>query len=118
MRKRSYVRQKQQILQEFVTKAEEYRLNKWLTNGETTYDVWTKLKLEDIPIDELNQFPAFKTYVKYAQQFDDDAYRNWRAYDHPQMVGNSEKEMSVKLWLWAEHKRPDEYVRMALGLER
>uniref|UniRef100_H3GN01 RxLR effector protein n=1 Tax=Phytophthora ramorum TaxID=164328 RepID=H3GN01_PHYRM len=107
----------------FAKKAESYRLNKWVRKKFSTYQVWKELGLQKVrTVEQLNQIrntKEFGIYKRFVNEFDDDVLRSVAGYNPPKVVvdrGAPKAEMTARVEIMAEAKRPMVYAKLALGL--
>ncbi|OWY94460.1 Avirulence (Avh) protein [Phytophthora megakarya] len=105
---------------EFLSKREDKRMKAMIDDAVSTASVWKRFHLEQLPETKRKTSKAFKYYVRYAKMYDNEIFRNeWYSfYSRPVVYyGGTPKEMFVKVGIWAEAKRPNDYVKACLELE-
>ncbi|KAE8996382.1 hypothetical protein PR003_g18372 [Phytophthora rubi] len=108
------------FFQKYIAKQYEYQLDGWLKQGLSTFDIWQKLELDRVHVLLLRQSGVYRIYQDYVNLMDDYVLKLMRrGFDVPDLISKeaSERELLLKTQIWTSAKRPEEYVKFALGLK-
>ncbi|KAG7384642.1 hypothetical protein PHYBOEH_009358 [Phytophthora boehmeriae] len=103
--------------QKFAYKAEGLKLNGWVYDDISTYDVWKMLGLEKMIEKGVNfkNTPEYRTYQRYVRKYDDsNAIAPER---HTLKFTGSDQEKMAKTDVWIAENRPKWFVKKMLGLK-
>ncbi|GMF09962.1 unnamed protein product [Phytophthora lilii] len=98
-----------------------YRLNGWLKQRLSTYDIWVKLNLERMRPTTRRQNVAYKIYRDYVNVMDDFIVMlKADGFPIPDLISKNPSftELQQKTIIWTSAKRPEWYVKFSLGLNR
>ncbi|KAE9313617.1 hypothetical protein PF008_g19687 [Phytophthora fragariae] len=108
------------FFQKYIAEQYEYQLDGWLKQGLSTFDIWQKLELEGVHALLLRPSGVYRVYQDYVNLMDDYVLKLMRrGFDVPDLISKeaSEGELLLKTQIWTSAKRPEEYVKFALGLK-
>lgn len=106
-------------LQEFWYKLEGRQLGKWLDKDTTTQEAWKTLRLDTIPVGQVKNTDAFRTFVRYVEKYDRKMWVTKGTIEAmPIYFEGSSTEMFVKVKIWARTRMSNRYVKEMLGLDK
>ncbi|KAG7394412.1 hypothetical protein PHYBOEH_005219 [Phytophthora boehmeriae] len=108
---------------QFRYKAEGKMLNKMFEKGVSPSEYWSDLGLATgvltkAQFTNLKNTDDFKSYMRYAEKYDDAIYYHKNSiFEPPIHMGGHPAELSAKAEMWAQAGRPRWYVKEMLGLD-
>ncbi|KAG7394164.1 hypothetical protein PHYBOEH_005583 [Phytophthora boehmeriae] len=108
---------------QFRYKAEGKMMSRMLDNEVSPSVYWSELGLTTgvltkAQFTNLKSTDEFKSYMRYAEKYDDAIYHNKNSlFEPPIHMGGHHAELSAKAEMWAHAKRPRWYVKEMLGLD-
>ncbi|KAK1933839.1 hypothetical protein P3T76_011599 [Phytophthora citrophthora] len=111
------------FLEKYNAKAIQYQEEGWLKQGRTTFDIWKLLEVQRVPLSILRTSKTYDAYRQYVNVIDNYIIRMRKkgvAMDElPRLTSKDAtvNELKEKTLIWTSAKRPEWYVKFALGLD-
>ncbi|KAG1698153.1 hypothetical protein DVH05_015143 [Phytophthora capsici] len=112
-----------QFLEKYQAKAFQYQQEGWLKQGVTTFDMWNDLQVYRVPMSILRKSNTYNTYKNYVNVVDNYIIRMREKgvpmENLPRLTSKdaTPHELREKTLIWTSAKRPEWYVKFALGLD-
>ncbi|KAL3666415.1 hypothetical protein V7S43_008666 [Phytophthora oleae] len=111
------------FLEKYNANAITYQEEGWMKQGVTTFDIWKKYQVYRVPLSILrasNTYKAYSTYVNMIDNYIIGLRERGFALDKlPRLTSKDATvhELKEKTMIWTSAKRPQWYVKFALGLD-
>ncbi|KAL4150180.1 hypothetical protein PRNP1_009585 [Phytophthora ramorum] len=103
----------------FLHGIEGRKMDRWLSAGVTTHQVWGFYQLDEMSYTLLKKRSSLMSYVRYATMYDDEMFKLSSSGKEVKIGSEaSPAEINIKVEIWASANRPKEYVEKILGLEK